>query len=112
MVTKASFCIFNKHDPKPFSIGKVVHHTNYRGTCTARIYTCLTIPLVLLSDQLEKYCLFGKVTYVTALIWTYIPYMIHQSYHHTPRTYIDRLNVLIEENDYVLYNKSVQYIYI
>jgi len=27
--------------------------------------------------------------YVTALIWTYITYMIHQSYHHTPSTYID-----------------------
>jgi len=46
----------------------------------------------------KKSCLFGKVTYVTALIWTYIPYMIYQSYHHTPRTYIDnKLNVLIEQ---------------
>ena len=37
--------------------------------------------------QCSKSCLFGKVTYVTTLIWTYIPYMIHQCYHHTPRTW-------------------------
>ena len=28
--------------------------------------------------------------YVTAIICSYIPNMIHQSYHHTPSNYIDR----------------------
>jgi len=38
--------------------------------------------------------------------------MIHESYHHTPRTYIDS-NLMFEynKNDYLLCNKSVQYIY-
>jgi len=58
-----------------YSIGKVVHHKHYRG----------------IQDFGKKSCLFGKVTYmyVTALIWAYIPYVIHQRYLHTPRTYID-----------------------
>ena len=44
------FSVFiNKHVPKPYSIDKVVQHKHYRE---ARIYTCLTIPLVLLADQL------------------------------------------------------------
>jgi len=30
-----------------------------------------------------------KVTYVTALIWTYIPYIIHQRYYHTPNSYFE-----------------------
>ena len=51
MVTKASFCIFQQTWFKAYSIGKVVHHKHYMGN-TARIYTCLTFPLVLLSDQL------------------------------------------------------------
>ena len=52
------------------------------GVCQFLLYFCLI-------NFGEKSCLFGEVTYVTALIWTYIPYMIHQSYHHTPMTYID-----------------------
>jgi len=87
MVTKASFCIFNKHGPKSYSIGKEVHQTNIIVAYINNIYV-FDIFFCLINFG-KKSCLFGKVTYVTALIWTYFPYMIHQSYHHTPRSYID-----------------------
>ena len=88
MVTQVSFCIFHQAWSKAT--------VNWQGSSLqtfkvhiAIIYTYLTIPLVLLSDQLISSHLFGKVTYVTAILSTYIPNMIHQSHHHTSKTYID-----------------------
>jgi len=37
----------------------------------------------------KKSCLFRNVMYAIALIWTYIPYMIHQRFPYITRTYID-----------------------
>ena len=89
MVTKASFCLFNKLGPKPYSIGKVVHHIHYRGIQQEYTRVWHFLLYFCLINFGKKSCLFGKVTYVTALIWTYITCMIHKSNHHTPRTYID-----------------------
>jgi len=89
MVTKASFYSFNKYGPTPYSIGKVDHHKHYGGIHQEYVRVCQFLLYFCLINFWKTYCLFGKVTYVTALLWIYIPYMIHQSQHHTPRTYID-----------------------
>ena len=66
-------------DFEGFSIPDFIHYIYFP------IYVVYLCPI----NCGKKSHLFGKVTYVTAIIWTYIPYMIHQSYHHTPRTYKD-----------------------
>ena len=55
----------------------------------ARVCVWQYLLFVCLINFDNKSHLFERVTYVTAMLSTYIPYMIHQSYHHLPRTYID-----------------------
>jgi len=76
--TTCSFTIlvfFNKHSPALYSIGKVDHHTHYRAIQQEYIQFILYCCLINFG---KKSCFVGKVTYATALMWSYIPYMIHK----------------------------------
>ena len=66
------FLHFNKHGSKPYSIGNVLHHTHYRGIQQEYICVWQFLLYFCLTNVSMKLGLFGKVTYVTALIWTYI----------------------------------------